>query len=174
MAVRGRWAVIATVVLSLTAPPAPAQAAPTPAPHSAQELIDDYLAAAPGGVQIGPNEISYDGGKFVVTLTRPRSSLAATADCPSGWFCFYDGVNYTYPRGKLSDCGWQDLAWWGWHDRTESVHYNFSSGSVSYLNHRTQPDHSDDLFLFSVSSANKTDADVTPYRNMADHVYRNC
>lgn len=172
---RGRIVGIAAVVLALAvAVPAPAWSMPATG-MSVQDQIDRYLAAAPGGTQISPTEISYADATFVVTFVRPpTANLAATADCPSGWFCFYDGINYTYPRGKLSSCGWQDLADWGWNDRTESVHYNLSTGSVSYINHQTQPDHSDDVFLFSVSTTNRLDADVAPYRNMADHVYRYC
>ncbi|MEU8267212.1 peptidase inhibitor family I36 protein [Sphaerisporangium sp. NPDC049002] len=83
------------------------------------------LKIAPGGVQTSRNEISYADGTFVVTYALPeRVTVAAVADCPSGWFCFYDGKDFGYPRGKLSSCGWQDLANWGWNDRTTSVHNN--------------------------------------------------
>lgn len=136
-----------------------------------QQLVDDYLAAYPGGVQINATDIAY--GILIVSVA-PEPGILATPDCPSGWFCFYDDINFGYPRGKLSSCGWQDLAWWGWHDRTESVHYNMSSGSVWFINHASGTTHTNDVLLFQVSTAVRTDADVSPYRNMADHVYRDC
>ncbi|WP_320065010.1 hypothetical protein [Micromonospora sp. RTGN7] len=59
-----------------------------------------YLAAHPGGTILSDNEISYRGGEFVVTLRAPIET-AGTADCPSGWYCFYDSPNFGYPRGRL-------------------------------------------------------------------------
>lgn len=50
---------------------------------------------------------------FVVTYALPSStgpiSVAASPDCPTGWFCFYDGAAYVYPRGRLSSCGFQGV-----------------------------------------------------------------
>jgi hypothetical protein len=163
-------AAVATLVAIVLAMPS-AAAPPSTSPVQAQ--INAHLAAYPGGTQVSATEISYADGKFVMTFVTAGKSILA-ADCPSGWFCFYDQVNYGYPRGKLSSCGWQDLSWWGWQDRTESVHYNMSTGSVAYINHWTAPDHSLDYTLFSVSPSAPTDNDVAPYRNMADHVYRSC
>ncbi|MEV4625406.1 hypothetical protein AB0J90_03850 [Micromonospora sp. NPDC049523] len=166
-------AIIAIVALVAAAPPATAGPPDGPvSPGAVQVEIDKHLAAYPGGRQIGPTEISYAGGSFVLTFEPPVGTLASP-DCTSGWFCFYDRINYGYPRGRLSSCGWQDLASWGWHDRTESVHFNISSGSVSYLNH-TSAGHGGDPYLFSVSASARTDNDVSPYRNMADHVNRYC
>jgi hypothetical protein len=163
---------VAGVALTVIALAMPSAAAP-PSTTPLQAQINAHLAAYPGGTQIGATEISYADGKFIMTFVAAEKSTSA-ADCPSGWFCFYDQVNYGYPRGKLSSCGWQDLSWWGWQDRTESVHYNMSSGSVAFLNHWTAPDHSFDYILFSISTSSRTDNDVSPYRNMADHVYRYC
>jgi hypothetical protein len=140
---------------------------PTPAAGAS------YLAAHPGGTLINDNEISYGGGVFVVTLSPPAHALGAP-DCPLNWFCFYDRTDFGYPRGKLSSCGWQDLATWGWQDRTESAHYNLSSGYVVFINHAGGTGHANDYPLFTVSAANRALADVTPYRNMADHVDRHC
>ncbi|HCT76338.1 MAG TPA: hypothetical protein DGT23_07065 [Micromonosporaceae bacterium] len=147
------------------------QAAPAP---SIQAQIDAHLAAYPGGKQINATEVSYAAGGFVITFARTQPGITGIADCPSGWFCFYEHTNFGYPRGKLSSCGWQDLAWWGWHDRTEAVHYNQYGGSVVFISHTGPPDHSGDYGLFSVSPSRRTISDVYPYRNMADHVYRFC
>jgi hypothetical protein len=155
--------IAATTLVTIAATAAPARAA------DVQAQVDAYLAKHPGGTQIGPADIAYSGGRFVVTVVR--TGLAAAApDCPSNWFCFYDGVNYTYPRGKLSDCGAQDLGTWGWRNRTASVHYRMSTGSVTFINESG----STDTPLFTASTTRRTIPDVTPYRDTADYVYRTC
>lgn len=167
---RRRGALFAAVLLSAAlVPGAPAAAEPPALSPPARA----YLAAHPGGVPINDNQISYGDGRFIVTVAAPAGTLAAP-DCPSGWFCFYDRTNFGYPRGQLSDCGWQDLAWWGWHDMVESVHYNISSGSVTFVDHAPGTTHARDRPIFSVSSTRRVLADVAPYRNQADHVYRYC
>ncbi|HEX6684552.1 MAG TPA: hypothetical protein VF062_17240 [Candidatus Limnocylindrales bacterium] len=164
------------VTLAGLALPAPAPAQPA-TPPNVQAQINAHLRSYPGGVQTGPAEVSYDNGVFVMTFVRPESQpgTAGTADCPGGWFCFYDYINFGYPRGKLSDCGWQDLARWGWQNRTESVHYNQSSGSVAFLNHAAGvTHHTHDVAVFGVGTNPRTIADVSPNRNTADHVQRYC
>ncbi|WP_433230251.1 peptidase inhibitor family I36 protein [Micromonospora sp. CA-248260] len=91
----------------------------------------------------------------------------ATPTCPSGWFCFYDDTRFGDPYGKLSDCGWQNLATWGWQNRTEAVYYNLPSGSASFYE-------SNGTFLFKVSAASRSISDVYPKQNKADKVYRSC
>ncbi|KES02964.1 hypothetical protein BU52_33145 [Streptomyces toyocaensis] len=135
-----------------------------------QEQIDLHLKLYPGGKQTAANEITYDHGKFVATYAKPGEVQAlGVPDCPSGWFCFYEYTGFGYPRGRLSDTDWQDLATYGWHDRTDSVHNNTST-AVDFENHTTGG-HANDMYLFCVSSYSN-DSDVSPERNMADHVYR--
>nr|MDT0659084.1 hypothetical protein [Micromonospora sp. DSM 115978] len=140
----------------------PAGAAPAPA----GKLMTEYLAAHPGGVPINDNEISYDGGRFIVTLERPPHTGYLIPDCPWNWFCFYDRIGYGYPRGRLSDCGSQHLSNWAWQYRTESVHYNMSSGRTAFY-YGSQ-------WLFEISPSRRTISNVTPYRNYADRVNRIC
>ncbi|WP_426514432.1 peptidase inhibitor family I36 protein [Dactylosporangium sp. McL0621] len=123
-----------------------------------------YLVVHPGGRLIG-GDIAYGGGAFVVTLHAPPRT-DALIDCPSGWFCFYDRPDYGYPRGKLSDCGWQSLAWWGWQDRVESAYYNLSRGSVQFLDGGTG--------LFQIGTAARAIGDAGSGRNRATDVYRYC
>ncbi len=159
---------LAAVGLVLTAGgPAAAPASPV------QAQIDAHLAAHPGGRQVNATEIAYGGGAFVMSFAPPGQHIQGVPDCPPGWFCFYDRVNFGWPRGRLSDCGWQDLADWGWQDRTESAHNNQAAGSVSFINHGSRADHGDDQVVFSVA-AGRAIGDVYPYRNTADHVYRYC
>ena len=166
------------VVLAIVATLTPAMAQPDRPGEDAtriQALIDAHLRDYPGGVQTGPVEITYGDGVFVMTFVRTGLGTDGTADCPSGWFCFYDYTNYGYPRGKLSDCGWQDLAEWGWTNRTESVHYNMASGSVAFINHAAgQLSHLYDVAVFGVGTSQPQIADTYPYRNTADHVQRYC
>jgi hypothetical protein len=134
-----------------------------------QAQVDLQLSVAPGGKQTAPNEVTYADGRFVVTFTKPGQVQPLAADCPGGWFCFYEHANFGYPRGRLSDQGWQDLATFSWHDRTDSVHNN-SNTAVDFDNH-TVGGHENDVFLFCVPAFGR-DADVAPHRNRADHVYR--
>jgi hypothetical protein len=165
---------IATVItlLTLIVTGGPAAAEPSGDPTATQRQVDAYLAAHPGGTQLNETEVSYSHGTFVVTVVAPAHHIAGP-DCPSGWFCFYQGLNYTYPRGKLSSCGWQDLAWWGWQNAVESAHYNLATGTVWFINH-SGAGHLNDSLLFDVGTNLTTRPDVAPYRNVADHVYRYC
>jgi hypothetical protein len=148
------------IVMSL----APASAAVT-SRVAARDRVAAYLATHPGGQPISDNEISYGGGALVVTLTPP-SGVLGVPDCPRGWYCFYDRVSFGYPRGKLSSCGQQYLGTWGWQFRTESAHYNLSSGYVVFYYYSTA--------LFDVGVGNRTRADAYPYRNQANYVLRVC
>ena len=169
---RRRAAALSAILMAVlfTAPPMPAVADPSTNAADLQRQIDAQLAAHPGGKQLNASQISYANGAFIITMARPAGT-APNPDCPAGWFCFYEYTGFGYPRGQLSSCGWQDLAWWGWNDRVESVHSNQTRGKVTFLNHGLSPTHSDDVALFSITPG-QARADVSPYRNIADHVYR--
>jgi hypothetical protein len=140
--------------------------------HPAADLqykVDAYLAAHPGGKQISATEIAYGGGALVIAVA-PESGVEGSPDCPSGWFCFYEWTWFGYPRGKLSDCGWQDLAWWQWQDRLESVHHNQSSGTVYFIDETG----STDTVAFTASPSRRTIVDASPFRNKVNYVYRLC
>jgi hypothetical protein len=166
--VLGQITATSTVAQAATASSATASSRQSPelVRSADQTKVDAYLAGHPGGVQTGPRDISY-GGALIVTVSRDISA-AAVADCPSGWFCFYDTVSYGYPRGRLSSCGFQDLGTWGWRNRVESVHYNMSSGTVAFLNEAGATD----TVLFTAGTTRRTIADVNPNRNKADYVSR--
>lgn len=156
-------AILAAALTAVGALPQPARAA--------DAAVATYLREHPGGVRLNSRDIAYGGGVFIVSVVRDPRALAAGPDCPSGWFCFYDGTNYAYPRGKLSSCGWQDLGTWGWRNRVESVHYNMSAGTVGFLNEAG----SVDTVLFTAGTTRRTVADTNPHRNQADYVSRtNC
>ena len=151
-------------LLVVVSAPAPAPAAP-PGRAVAGRLLANYLASHPGGTVLNDNEISYGGGAFVVTLRAPAGTFGV-ADCPWGWYCFYEWPNYGYPRGRLSSCGRQNLATWQWQFRVESAHYNLGTGHVTFYYY------GDALFRVGVGSRMRTDA--YPDRNWANYVDRYC
>ncbi|GAB3839318.1 peptidase inhibitor family I36 protein [Dactylosporangium cerinum] len=148
-----------SVLAALAVTAAPAAAAPV-RPGAAA-----YLAAHPGGTLVGANEISYAGGTFVVTIEPPEHTTAY-ADCPAGWFCFYDRPDFGYPRGKLSSCGWQSLAPYGWQDRVESAYYNLSRGAAQFFDYGTG--------LFTVGVGYRSIDYVGSAMNRSTDVYRYC
>jgi hypothetical protein len=144
---------------------------PTVGPRATPTPAAAYLAAHPGGHIIDDNNLSY--GPVTVTVTPPVQPLIYP-DCPAGWFCFYQYTNYGYPRGKLSSCGWQNLATWGWQNRIQSAYYNLLNGAVAFINHIPGTNPAYDQTLFTISVTQRAIPDVYPYRNMADYVYRYC
>lgn len=86
---------------------------------SAQEQINTQLRQYPDGVQTGPNEISYKGGR--VTLTIPAGTGAVADPCATGAYCFYDGPDFTGRKLTFRDCGgWQYLTDYGFGNKTSS------------------------------------------------------
>uniref|UniRef100_UPI001C71C5F8 hypothetical protein n=1 Tax=Microbispora sp. H10830 TaxID=2729109 RepID=UPI001C71C5F8 len=79
-------------------------------------------------------------------------------------------INFGYPRGKLSDCGTQDLAPYGWRDRISSAD-NSTTNSVEYweyLNYETT------LYLFTNYNPGAISYVGDDYNDRADIVHRNC
>jgi hypothetical protein len=172
-------AVAAVLVIGVAAIPGAAPATAAPALLSKQattaaELkaqIDLQMKLYPGGTRVGDNEVSYDGGRFVVTYAKPGAARALAPDCPSNWQCFYDRVDFGYPRGKLSDPIWEDLSQYGWHDRAESLHNNTNGYAVLYQNHRAgRTDHNDDHYVTCLPSSSWM-PNLVGDRNKIDHTY---
>jgi hypothetical protein len=134
---RGKALSVGAILMALLASGSPAQAAEPSQAKADKELqasIDREMGAYPGGVQTAPDEISYDGGRFVVTVTRPGQQAAPV--CDPGWYCFWDGYDFTGNRGKLRACGTQALAKWRWHNRIKSV-YNRTGNYVTFWDYPT-------------------------------------
>lgn len=120
--------------------------------------------------QATPTEPSYPSATstgHIASAGREPSAALALATCPSGWFCFYDEAGFGQPYGKLSSCGWQNLATWGWQNRIDAAYYNLPKGSAAFYE-------SSGTFLFQVSATNRSLSDVYPLQNRADKVYRSC
>lgn len=191
-------AITAAVLCVSLLPAAAAAAEPDLTAQQARQLLSKQATSAaelqrqvklqlklyPGGVQTGANEVSYDGGAFVITFAQPADARSAsgvgilgTADCPSDSFCFYDYTDFGYPRGRLSSCGPQDLSQYGWNDRAESQHNNSWDG-VSFFNHIGAfhgyfSISSSDVEVEFASSLTGWDFDWAD-RNIIDHVSRFC
>ncbi|MCU7722558.1 hypothetical protein ODJ79_02410 [Actinoplanes sp. KI2] len=80
---------------------------------SVQQRVDAVLAAIPGGRQVSPTKIQYDG--LVVTVD-PRSDATTRAYAPSdiicspGWFCIIvRGTTFSFYACKY----WDLSNWWG-------------------------------------------------------------
>jgi hypothetical protein len=160
--IRSQLAVAAALIM-LAAAGTVASAARTPS-TSWPATVVAYLADHPGGQVINDNQISYQGGALVITLVDPNP--LAGPDCPRGWFCFYERLNYGTPRGQLSSCGWQDLGTFNWRYRVESAYYNLDRGSVAFF--------AGDAYLFQVGVGGRARSDASPFRNDATAVYRYC
>lgn len=101
-----------------------------------QEQINAQLRNYPGGVQTGPNEVSYKGGK--VTVAFPANSPAVDP-CAAGAYCFYDGPDFTGRKLTFRDCGgWQYLTDYGFGNKTSSWH-NKSKNTVQVYDEDVTP-----------------------------------
>ncbi|MBB5867477.1 hypothetical protein F4553_000856 [Allocatelliglobosispora scoriae] len=148
--------------------PSPAAAGPAGTASGVLQLeMARQLARYPGGVQTTATQISYDGGRFVIDYAPPSGevSLLGTPNCPVDWVCFYDLDNYGYPRGKLRDCGWQDLGTWGWRNRLNSVHNNHDYTAIFT---------DEDLWEAVDVSRKSANPNMGVVRNRADTIYINC
>ncbi|MFJ6798223.1 hypothetical protein [Streptomyces sp. NPDC091268] len=103
--------------------------------------IDRQLALVPGGKRIGLNQAAWRGGKAVMTWPLPGEAKARAVDEPSvalgspncayGWTCLYEHANFDGRRLTWSDCAFENLADWGFSDKTTSWHNNQSGGAVT-------------------------------------------
>lgn len=97
MSIRKLPLLLVAATLALLALPAPASASqPT-----VQEQIDDVIAHE-GGLQTGPNEVTWGGGTIVLTIENENSRIVGT--CPSGSYCVYSGSGYTGSRLQFTTC----------------------------------------------------------------------
>lgn len=71
-----------------------------------QERVDRVLLDHPGGVQIAPNEVSWENGAVVLTLA-PTDGIAplAVGSCASGSYCAYNGSGLSGSKLTFSTCG---------------------------------------------------------------------
>ncbi|MEV0457327.1 hypothetical protein [Catellatospora methionotrophica] len=163
---------VGVTVLALLLPATSAAATdPPPHPPTAAAVTATQGPLPDGGTRISPTEISYDNGRAI--LRTGDASAAIGPDCPLSSFCVYDMTNYRSTRLALTGCGFFDLGKYPFYfnDRAESLHFN-ASGVLWVYDHRGT-EHSTDVTLFKLA-AYTAKPDLTPYRNITDHLYRQC
>jgi hypothetical protein len=70
-----------------------------------QSQIDEVLAEFPGGTQTAWNEVSWDNGAVVLTLSVPGEVVAmGVGSCANGYYCAYAGPSYTGSKLTFSGC----------------------------------------------------------------------
>ncbi|GAB3141498.1 hypothetical protein GCM10027258_24270 [Amycolatopsis stemonae] len=162
-----RKRLLAAIALGLAAVfvPATATAATVPSGEPGlQHEIDRMLHGRPGGRQISPNQVSWDDGAAVVTVSSPGST-ADYMPCSYGHLCAWDE---TYGYGHRADflrCVFWDVRTIGL-SRIASYNNNQYTGTQAefdgqYLNPET---HRYGWYVQFTSTAWKL-GEVNPYSN---------
>lgn len=125
-------AAMASVLLALGGPLA-ANAAEGGADIGLQARVDAVLAEYPGGVQIGPNEVSWESGDVILTLAPENGDIASRAvgSCNSGSFCAYTGYSLSGSKLSFTSCTTHSTTVLG---AVRSVANARSSGSIKAKN----------------------------------------
>jgi hypothetical protein len=96
--------------------------------------------------------------------TGPKARAAAAADCPSGYFCLFDGGTFTDGMGRWSDVGiWQNLSNWGWQGRGSSM--------VNRRNGYTLLERSDNARYCAIPNSEDANLGNNGYNNNTGRVY---
>lgn len=100
-AIRPAAAVLAALVLTFVPTAAQAQSSPEPDRFAAE--VERILDLAPGGVEIAPGRISWDGGDVVLTLDGAVTP-ALVSQCTSGQYCAWSSTGYSGSFVAFSGC----------------------------------------------------------------------
>jgi hypothetical protein len=116
------FAIVVAAAVSLSAASAASAAvAPSAHPTISAELkaaIAKQLAYNPSGTVIDANQISYDHGTVIVTLSVAGQQLSPAYTCPANAFCFFakpglKGNGYAVlPSGYSTDTFYRISAWY--------------------------------------------------------------
>ncbi len=101
--------VIAAVLTGLAlaiAAPAAANADPLSGSDALQQRVDAVLAKFPGGTQIAPNEVSWDGGATILTRAGDGTGIHpdSVGSCATGDYCAYSGSGLSGSKISFSAC----------------------------------------------------------------------
>ena len=112
--------------LALCGIAAAAEAPPASSSPSASVTVVS-TTAAPGG-----SLTTFSDGVQLFTPASPDS----VSDCPSGYFCLWEDINFSNRRLQFASTGyWQSLEPYGFLDKASSFYNN--RGNVSYINGHT-------------------------------------
>ncbi|MFK4728155.1 peptidase inhibitor family I36 protein [Agromyces mediolanus] len=109
-----RFAAGALIVAAAVLAPVSASAA-VPAVSSGddalQQQVDAVLAEFPGGIQTGPDEVSWQDGAVVLNIAGSGGAAArAVGSCATGTHCVYSGVGLSGSKLTFSTCTTQSVA----------------------------------------------------------------
>lgn len=108
-------------------------------PGPVQAQIDAQLRDYPGGVQSGPNEISYKNGRVLLTFPSEGGNRAAPNPCAANRYCFYQDKNFEGRKLTFADCGGtQTLVDYGFGNKTSSWQ-NKTKSTVEVFDENVQP-----------------------------------
>ncbi|WP_309615126.1 peptidase inhibitor family I36 protein [Salinibacterium sp.] len=97
-AIGAAFAAALLAALTLTTTPALASPADPLEARTAQ-----VLASHPGGEEIAPGVISWDGGAVVLTL-EGAATARAIGTCATGQYCAWSGTSYTGTKLAFTSC----------------------------------------------------------------------
>ena len=98
-------AALATIIALSFMTALPANAAT--ADDDLQTQIDQIMAEHPGGTQIGPNAVEWEGGAVTLTLAveSPHAVAAkAIGSCASGSYCIYNNTSLGGSKVAFTTC----------------------------------------------------------------------
>lgn len=126
---------LAAAALTLLALSTPSIASAQGSPTDAMQVRVDSIIATHGGEQVAWNEISWDQGAVVATLS-PESevssrsiSVLAAGNCESGRYCAYSRINYGGDKLTFSACPATNTSF-GAIGQARSISNNRSSSTV--------------------------------------------
>ena len=68
------------------------------------DQIDSILAEHPGGVQTGPNTISWDDGAVILTLALDGLAPMSVGNCTTNYYCAYTGTTLSGSKLSFASC----------------------------------------------------------------------
>ncbi len=69
---------------------------------STQQRIVAIMEETPGGIQTGPNEVSWDGGRVILTFSSEMMPRATS--CAAGKYCLFSKANFLGDKLSFTGC----------------------------------------------------------------------
>ncbi|MEU4219631.1 peptidase inhibitor family I36 protein [Actinoplanes sp. NPDC026623] len=142
LAIAGLAGSTATAAAASTKAKAPATTYTAAQKKALQAEVTKHLNDYGRGTQVGINEISWDGGRTILTLPLPGETKAravgepvaalAAANCAFAYACLWSDTNFTGSRLSRTDCEEIVLAA-PYKTSTASIHNNQTSGTQTMV-----------------------------------------
>jgi Peptidase inhibitor family I36 len=122
MVLAGGLVLILSLIVTTAATAATPTVPPKPDTQTLQDQIDAQLLLAPGGKQIGQNQIAWRDGAVIMTFSESPMTVLSPR-CPDGWTCFFEHRDWGGRMLQFRDCGiWQFFSDYGFRNQTSSWH----------------------------------------------------